>query len=87
MPYAAEGYQDSCSGQSITNNEIGPCGTAPNTAKQFRVVMTQLREFMRTPKRLLKKRQVQAAGQWADGISLACRNSTVTGNTITGATE
>lgn len=49
--------------------------------------MTQLREFMATPKRLLMKRQVAAPGQWADGISLACRNSTVTGNTITGATE
>lgn len=82
-----EGYKDSCSNQFITNNEIGPCGTSPNTAKQFRVVMTQLREFMATPKRLLRKRQTQAPGQWADGISLACRNSTVTGNTITGATE
>lgn len=49
--------------------------------------MTQLREFMATPKRLLKARQVSAPGQWADGISLACRDSTVTGNTITGATE
>ncbi|MDP3051991.1 MAG: DUF4214 domain-containing protein [bacterium] len=28
-----------------------------------------------------------AQGQWADGISLACRNSTVSGNTITDATD
>lgn len=26
-------------------------------------------------------------GQWADGISIACKGSTVTGNTITDATD
>jgi len=50
-----EGPSNSCSGATITNNEIGPAG--------------------------------QPDGTWADGISLSCRNSTVSGNTIVDATD
>ncbi|ORY68034.1 hypothetical protein BCR35DRAFT_171718 [Leucosporidium creatinivorum] len=67
-----EGNGLSCTGAVVTNNQIGPAGHAPSGAQQFR-----------------RKRDTgtYAPGQWADGISLACRNSVVTGNTITDATD
>ncbi|KAL8276755.1 hypothetical protein RQP46_010864 [Phenoliferia psychrophenolica] len=55
----------------ITNNDIGPSGHAPSGVNQFRRDNTG----------------TYAPGQWADGISLACQGSTVSGNTITDATD
>ena len=49
--------------------------------------MNDFHEFISTPRRLLMERQTQAPGRWADGLSVACRNTTVSGNTIVGATE
>lgn len=65
----------------ITNNQIGPCGNSPNQGHEFRkrdqwaddTNTTSLTAF--------------APGEWADGISMACQNSTVTGNTVTDATD
>ena len=82
-----EGWQDSCHSQVLSNNQIGPAGTAPNNAQQFHVVMKEFKDFISTPPRLIAERQVQAPGRWADGLSVACRNTTVSGNTIVGATE
>ncbi|ORY78843.1 hypothetical protein BCR35DRAFT_304837, partial [Leucosporidium creatinivorum] len=66
--HAIEGNGLSCTGMTISNNQIGPSGWAP-TASQF------------------KKRDDIAPGQWADGISHACRNSIVQYNTITDTTD
>ncbi|KAM0789019.1 hypothetical protein ACM66B_003085 [Microbotryomycetes sp. NB124-2] len=66
-----EGHNLDCTGAQIIYNEIGPSGNAPNTGLQF-------------------KRQnggTITPGQWADGISLACRNSRVYSNRITDATD
>lgn len=49
--------------------------------------MKKFKEFITTPPRLLAERDVAAPGRWADGLSVACRNTTITGNTITGATD
>lgn len=63
-----EGDNNSCSDAVVTNNDIGPSGNSPTGAAQFN--------------RRNKKRATEyAPGQWADGISLACPKSTVTGNT------
>ena len=54
-----------CRGMIITNNQIGPAGHAPNTGFQF------------------KKRDSTGnygPGQWADGISMACFQSTISNN-------
>lgn len=59
----------------VKNNQIGPSGYAPNNGVQF------------------KKRQTTdwsanvGPGEWADGISMACGASTVTGNTVTDCTD
>ncbi|KAL8278529.1 hypothetical protein RQP46_009021 [Phenoliferia psychrophenolica] len=66
-----EGYNNQCSGAQITNNQIGPSGHAPSGALQFRRDSTGN----------------YAPGQWADGISLACQASFVSGNTVTDATD
>ena len=63
--HGIEGWQNMCRGMIITNNQIGPAGHAPNTGFQF------------------KKRDSTGnygAGQWADGISIACFQSTVSNN-------
>ncbi|KAK4705407.1 hypothetical protein P7C70_g799, partial [Phenoliferia sp. Uapishka_3] len=70
--HAIEGTGLSCSGMIITNNQIGPAGHAPSGDYQF------------------KKRDntgTYTAGQWADGISMACKESTVSSNTIIDATD
>ncbi|GAA5875582.1 hypothetical protein JCM8547_007587 [Rhodosporidiobolus lusitaniae] len=70
--HAAEGSGNSCTSIAILNNDIGPSGHAPSGATQFR------------------KRDSTGyypPGQWADGISLACKNSQVYQNLITDATD
>jgi len=70
--HGIEGYENSCRNMKVTNNQIGPSGHAPSGVDQF------------------KKRDSTGSytpGQWADGISMACGSSTVTGNTITDATD
>lgn len=85
--HVIEGWQDSCHSQVLTNNEVGPAGTSPNTAQQFHVVMKEFKDFIDTPPRVILERQTAAPGRWADGLSVACRNTTVSGNTIVGATD
>ncbi|BGP27746.1 hypothetical protein Rt10032_c13g5092 [Rhodotorula toruloides] len=70
-----EGYQNSCSGSRVLNNELGPSGHAPSGAQQFRMV------------KMKRDSGTYPPGQWADGLSLACKNSIATGNTITDATD
>ncbi|GAA5893364.1 hypothetical protein JCM8208_004420 [Rhodotorula glutinis] len=69
--HGIEGNGNSCNNMIITGNEVGPCGHSPTNGKQF------------------KKRddQVYVPEQWADGISIACKGSTVQGNTIVDATD
>nr|CRX79286.1 hypothetical protein ls5931a1_00080 [Leucosporidium scottii] len=67
--HSIEGDANSCTGMTISNNEIGPSGQAPDTGAQF------------------EKRGDITPGQWADGISHACRNSVVQYNTITDTTD
>lgn len=64
-----EGYQNSCSGSKVLNNELGPSGHAPSGAQQFRMV------------KMKRDTGTYPPGQWADGLSLACKNSIATGNT------
>ncbi|SCV70819.1 BQ2448_3581 [Microbotryum intermedium] len=69
--HGIEGTNLVCSNMLIENNQIGPSGNAPNTGLQFR-------------------RRADATippGQWADGISLACKGSIVRNNVITDATD
>ncbi|GAA5892726.1 hypothetical protein JCM6882_000566 [Rhodosporidiobolus microsporus] len=73
--HALEGSDNQCSGMIITDNQLGPAGNAPSGAAQFRMARLKRGDADYTP------------GQWADGISLACKESTVTGNTITDATD
>ncbi|KAM0749140.1 hypothetical protein T439DRAFT_327634 [Meredithblackwellia eburnea MCA 4105] len=69
-----EGSGLTCTGMTITNNIIGPCGNSPTNGFQF--------------KRDLKERDnIYPPSEWADGISLACRNSLVQNNVITDATD
>jgi hypothetical protein len=72
-----EGGGNSCSGAIVTNNDIGPSGNAPTGADQFN------KRNMHSRKRAAE----YTPGQWADGISLACRDSVVTGNSIVDATD
>ncbi|GAA5863685.1 hypothetical protein JCM8547_003692 [Rhodosporidiobolus lusitaniae] len=67
-----EGTDNSCSAAVVEDNDIGPSGNAPTGPAQFR---------------RRKRGTTYTPGQWADGISLACQGSTVTGNTITDATD
>ncbi|GAA5892311.1 hypothetical protein JCM5296_003232 [Sporobolomyces johnsonii] len=69
--HGIEGYNNNCRGMIIQNNQIGPSGMPPNTGSQFKRDVTT----------------VVPPGQWADGVSIACQNSKVTGNTITDATD
>ncbi|GAA6027500.1 hypothetical protein JCM8097_007892 [Rhodosporidiobolus ruineniae] len=70
--HTAEGSGNSCSGMQVYNNDIGPSGHAPSGATQFRK-----RDNTGT----------YTPGQWADGISHACKASRVTNNIITDATD
>ncbi|GAA6034931.1 hypothetical protein JCM8097_009371 [Rhodosporidiobolus ruineniae] len=69
--HIAEGEALSCKGAQILNNQVGPSGHSPTNGYQFRK----------------RDDTVYAPGQWADGISLSCASSTVTGNTVTDATD
>ena len=62
--HTIEGDKNSCSTSFVTNNQVGPAGHAPSGAAQFKRDSTG----------------TYAPGQWADGLSIACSNSTVTGN-------
>ncbi|KAK4046720.1 hypothetical protein OIO90_006451 [Microbotryomycetes sp. JL221] len=66
-----EGNQLSCDGAVVTNSQFGPAGT--DTAC--------------TPTDQFNPNGPCPGGYWADGISLACRNAYVSGNTITDATD
>ncbi|KAI5478662.1 hypothetical protein MNV49_004689 [Pseudohyphozyma bogoriensis] len=68
-----EGTDNTCRNAVITNNQLGPAGHAPSGTAQFRM---RRRDTGTYP-----------PGQWADGISLSCASSTVTGNTVTDATD
>ncbi|BGO99471.1 hypothetical protein NBRC10513v2_003568 [Rhodotorula toruloides] len=70
--HASEGDGNQCSSMIISNNAIGPSGHAPSSAQQFR-----------------KRDSTGSYGpyNWADGISIACKASSVTGNTIMDATD
>ncbi|KAM0755791.1 hypothetical protein T439DRAFT_376089 [Meredithblackwellia eburnea MCA 4105] len=70
-----EGNANSCSGATVSNSQIGPSGHGPSGTQQFKMHRQRRDTGTYTP------------GQWADGISLACKNSTVIGNTITDATD
>jgi hypothetical protein len=63
--HAIEGDQNTCTGFVATNNQVGPAGHAPSGAAQFKRDSTG----------------TYAPGQWADGLSIACANSTIRGNT------
>ncbi|KAM0752391.1 hypothetical protein T439DRAFT_324472 [Meredithblackwellia eburnea MCA 4105] len=73
--HVIEGLANDCSSSVITNNQIGPAGHAPSGATQYKRAMSRRDTGTYSP------------GQWADGISMACQKSTVTGNTITDATD
>jgi hypothetical protein len=66
-----EGYQNSCRGIQITNNQIGPSGNGPTGPNQFRRKRDNI---------------YHAPGEWADGISIACQGSLIENNIITDAT-
>ncbi|KAM0751727.1 hypothetical protein T439DRAFT_300725 [Meredithblackwellia eburnea MCA 4105] len=70
--HGIEGTSNSCSGMTITNNQLGPAGQGPSGTQQTR---------------FSKRASYVPTGQWADGISLACQKSYVSGNTITDATD
>ncbi|KAM0748727.1 hypothetical protein T439DRAFT_335932 [Meredithblackwellia eburnea MCA 4105] len=69
--HGIEGYLNSCLNMTVTNNDIGPCGHSPTNGNQFRE-----RDTVTYP-----------PGEWADGISMACKASLVQGNTVTDATD
>ncbi|KAI5478380.1 hypothetical protein MNV49_005129 [Pseudohyphozyma bogoriensis] len=62
---------NACASMLFQNNQVGPSGNSPNNGAQF----------------VKRDTTIYSPGQWADGISMACRNSTVQGNTITDATD
>lgn len=55
-PLCAEGHELSCSNIKILNNQIGPCGHAPNDGHQFKRQVGG----------------VISPGQWADGENTVC---------------
>ena len=79
--HAIEGYQNYCSSMQIKNNHFGPAGHAPTGSAQFRK-----RHLVKLTKRQNGGQQY-SPGEWADGISLACKNSVVTNNYIEDATD
>ncbi|KAL8290016.1 hypothetical protein RQP46_002955 [Phenoliferia psychrophenolica] len=70
--HGIEGTNLACQNMTISNNQVGPSGNSPNTGLQFRGK---------------RDTTVFAPGQWADGISLACKESEVYGNVVTDATD
>lgn len=72
-----EGYEGRCDRTIVRDNELGPAGHAPSGSQQFNPVR----------RRSLRAESVRRdvvphlPGEWADGISHACKNSVVTGNT------
>ncbi|KAK4047470.1 hypothetical protein OIV83_005382 [Microbotryomycetes sp. JL201] len=66
-----EGNQLSCTGAVITDSQFGPAGTDTSC----------------TPQDQFNPNGPCPGGLWADGISLACRNSYVARNTIVDATD
>ncbi|KAK4046729.1 hypothetical protein OIO90_006460 [Microbotryomycetes sp. JL221] len=79
-----EGFANSCSGTIVRNNIMGPSGNAASVQGQKTNKMA----------RLSKRQQGQTSqqtfyppGQWADGISMACKGSTIEGNTVIDATD
>ena len=75
-----EGTNLACSASTVTNSQFGPCGHAPSGADQFRRMKRMTRQSKRDT-------GTYSPGEWADGISMACQGSTVSGNTITDATD
>lgn len=69
-----EGPNLACSGMRILRNQIGPAGNAPNDGSPFR----QKRQTVST---------TYGPGEWADGISLACKNTEVAFNDIVDSTD
>ncbi|GAA6061226.1 hypothetical protein JCM10212_002685 [Sporobolomyces blumeae] len=69
--HSAEGHDMACSGMQIIGNQMGPSGHAPSGVNQFR----------------RRDTGTWAPGQWADGISHACKDSVVSNNVITDATD
>ncbi|SCZ89791.1 BZ3500_MvSof-1268-A1-R1_Chr1-3g01580 [Microbotryum saponariae] len=79
------GTNNACFGTKVLNSQIGPAGHVPSGASQFR-----RRNHHSNNKHHNLKRDstgTYSAGQWADGISLACSGSVVQGETITDATD
>lgn len=68
-----EGSGNTCVGAVVKNSKIGPAGQAPTGPTQFRLGRRETGPY--------------PPGQWADGISLSCRNAVVTNNIITDATD
>ncbi|KAL8278716.1 hypothetical protein RQP46_008785 [Phenoliferia psychrophenolica] len=69
--HAIEGNLN-CQKMKILNNTIGPSGYSPTGSAQ---------------ERLRREVGTHNPGEWADGISLACTNSLVQGNTVVDATD
>ncbi|KAL8292786.1 hypothetical protein RQP46_001398 [Phenoliferia psychrophenolica] len=62
----------------ISNNQLGPAGEAPSGAQQQRLAK-RLGEGLLGPS--------IPPGQWADGLSFACKESTAVHNVITDSTD
>ena len=78
-----EGWHNSCRGATITGNTIGPSGNSPNSDWQVRAALSSpplTSQFRR-------RADVVTPGQWADGISNACAQSTIKSNTVIDATD
>lgn len=61
----------------MRDNELGPAGHAPSGSQQFNPVR---RRSLRAES-VRRDAVPHLPGEWADGISHACKNSIVTGNT------
>ncbi|SCV68105.1 BQ2448_226 [Microbotryum intermedium] len=78
-----EGADNACFGAKVLNSQIRPAGPAPSGTSQFR-----RRNHHKSIHNLKRDSTgTYPAGQWADGISLACSGSVVQGNTITDAID
>lgn len=72
-----EGYNNACNSLTITNSFFGPSGNSPTVGNQ------EKRDTLSTA----NATNVHTHNQWADGISLACQSSFVSGNTVIDATD
>jgi hypothetical protein len=91
--HGIEGYQLSCRRMTVSNNQVGPSGHAPNTGWQFKK-RGKIQSPSSSRSSILTDEGKQPdvtgnynPGQWADGISMACKESTVINNIITDATD